>query len=112
MQQMWLLLTELRWGHQVPLLLSDNTDSIYLTEWPSKPSVTKHIHNRYHLVRHLVAEEKQHVHTNDMTSTSWSSHWTRSSPPSFATTQSFCEPQTTLHRDSTRQCREARKTSD
>eukprot|EP00644_Phytophthora_capsici_P018878 jgi/Phyca11/132748/e_gw1.221.5.1 len=67
----WLrgLCEELRWAFATPEILGDNKSCIYLTAKPGKHSKNKHIMNKYHLVRHLVEDEKlriRHVGTNDM----------------------------------------------
>jgi hypothetical protein len=52
-----------------PVLYGDNRGSIYLAAKPGKHSKTKHIENKYHLVRHLVEAghlATEHVGTNDM----------------------------------------------
>ncbi|KAG3156920.1 hypothetical protein PC128_g21768 [Phytophthora cactorum] len=64
------LLDELRWSGTTPLLRGDNQAVLYLTEKSGKHAATKHIKNKYHLIRHLVeAEELQikQVPTDDNT---------------------------------------------
>ncbi|KAE9094861.1 hypothetical protein PF007_g17611 [Phytophthora fragariae] len=64
------LCEELHWPATTPLLRGDNQAALYLTEKPGKHSNTKHINNKYHLVRHLVEDGKLrilHVPTNDNT---------------------------------------------
>ncbi|KAE9170869.1 hypothetical protein PF005_g27386 [Phytophthora fragariae] len=64
------LCAELRWPASTPMLRGDNQAALYLAEKPGKHSNTKHINNKYHLVRHLVEDGKLrtlHVPTNDNT---------------------------------------------
>ncbi|KAE9347948.1 hypothetical protein PF008_g7578 [Phytophthora fragariae] len=52
------------------MLRGDNQAALYRAEKPGKHSNTKHINNKYHLVRHLVEDDKLstlHVPTNDNT---------------------------------------------
>ncbi|KAE8975640.1 hypothetical protein PR003_g26892 [Phytophthora rubi] len=52
------------------MLRGDNQAALYRAEKPGKHSNTKHINNKYHLVRHLVEDGKLrtlHVPTNDNT---------------------------------------------
>lgn len=68
---LWLtdLCKELSWPSAKPELRGDNKSCIFLTVKPGKHSKTKHIQNKFHLVRHLVEAERlrtSHVGTNDM----------------------------------------------
>ena len=68
---LWLvgLCKELKWQHTVPVLVGDNTGCISLTARPGKHSKTKHIENKYHMIRHLVEKDlirTRHVRTDDM----------------------------------------------
>ncbi|POM65554.1 Integrase catalytic core protein [Phytophthora palmivora] len=68
---LWLidLCEELSWPFATPEIRGDNKSCIYLTAKPGKHSKTKHIQNKFHLVRHLVENEQlrtRHVGTNDM----------------------------------------------
>lgn len=68
---LWLtdLCKELSWPSAKPELRGDNKSCIFLTAKPGKHSKTKHIQNKFHLVRHLVEAERlrtSHVGTNDM----------------------------------------------
>ncbi|KAE9011593.1 hypothetical protein PF011_g9304 [Phytophthora fragariae] len=68
----WLagLCKELGWKHPVPLLLGDNQGAIALTAKPGKHSKSKHIDNKYHMVRRNVELKRfptQHVDTDVMT---------------------------------------------
>ncbi|KAG3126104.1 hypothetical protein PI126_g22469 [Phytophthora idaei] len=67
----WLagLCEELAWKHPVPLLLGDNEGAISLTTKPSKHSKSKHIDNKYHMVRRNVELKlltTQHIGTEQM----------------------------------------------
>lgn len=64
------LCEELKWPTSTPLLRGDNQAALYLTEKPGKHSNTKHICNKFHLVRHLVEDGKMrtlHVPTDSNT---------------------------------------------
>ncbi|KAE8969750.1 hypothetical protein PR001_g27405 [Phytophthora rubi] len=64
------LIEELRWPAATPLLRGDNQAALYLTAKPGKHSATKHIKNKFHLIRHLVEEgvlRTLHVSTDDNT---------------------------------------------
>jgi hypothetical protein len=64
------LCEELGWRRNTPLLRGDNQAALYLTRKPGKHSRTKHIANKFHLVRHLVEAGElctKHVGTNDNT---------------------------------------------
>ncbi|KAE9332414.1 hypothetical protein PF008_g14954 [Phytophthora fragariae] len=68
---LWLagLCNELSWKHPVPLLLGDNQEAIALTAKPGKHSKSKHIDNKYHMVRLNVELQRlttQHVGTEAM----------------------------------------------
>ncbi|KAE9019411.1 hypothetical protein PR001_g13887 [Phytophthora rubi] len=68
---LWLagLCNELSWKHPVPLLLGDNQGAIALTAKPGKHSKSKHIDNKYHMVRRNVELQRlttQHVGTEAM----------------------------------------------
>jgi hypothetical protein len=68
---MWLagLCKELCWTHPAPLLLGDNQGAIALTAKPGKHSKSKHIDNKYHMVRRNVELKRlttQHIGTDDM----------------------------------------------
>ncbi|KAE9060389.1 hypothetical protein PF006_g31650 [Phytophthora fragariae] len=63
------LCKELGWKHPVPLLLGDNQGAIALTAKPGKHSKSKHIDNKYHMVRRNVELKlitTQHVGTDAM----------------------------------------------
>ncbi|KAE9074115.1 hypothetical protein PF010_g24805 [Phytophthora fragariae] len=67
----WLagLCKELGWKHPVSLLLGDNQGAIALTAKPGKHSKSKHIDNKYHMVRRNVELKlitTQHVGTDAM----------------------------------------------
>ncbi|KAE8907714.1 hypothetical protein PF005_g12845 [Phytophthora fragariae] len=62
------LLDELLWKHDLPVLRGDNMGSIRLASKPGKHRNTKHIMNKFHLVRHLVEKKclrTEHVGTED-----------------------------------------------
>ncbi|POM74643.1 Integrase catalytic core protein [Phytophthora palmivora] len=68
---LWLtgLCEELNWVFARPEIRGDNKSCLYLTAKPGKHSKTKHIQNKFHLVRHLVEDEqlrRRHVGTKDM----------------------------------------------
>ncbi|POM60508.1 Integrase catalytic core protein, partial [Phytophthora palmivora] len=68
---LWLqgLCKELAWQHPVPLMLGDNEGAISLSTKPGKHSKTKHIENKYHMVRRNVELERmtvEHCGTEDM----------------------------------------------
>ncbi|POM66730.1 Integrase catalytic core protein [Phytophthora palmivora] len=67
----WLsgLCKELEWRHSLPLLLGDNQGAIALTAKPGKHSKSKHIDNKWHMVRRNVELKlltTQHIGTEDM----------------------------------------------
>lgn len=68
---LWLmdLCEELSWTYETPEIRGENTSCISLTAKRDKHTKTKHIQNKYHLIRHMVEEERTktgHVGTNDM----------------------------------------------
>ncbi|POM61971.1 putative Polyprotein [Phytophthora palmivora] len=68
---LWLtgLCEELNWVFARPEIRGDNKSCLYLNAKPGKHSKTKHIQNKFHLVRHLVEDEQlrtRHVGTKDM----------------------------------------------
>jgi len=68
---LWLagLCMELSWPHPVPLLLGDNQGAISLTTKPGKHSKSKHVDNKYHLVRRSVELKQlttQHIGTEEI----------------------------------------------
>ncbi|GMF39173.1 unnamed protein product [Phytophthora fragariaefolia] len=68
---LWLqgLCEELVWSHPVPLMFGDNEGAISLSAKPGKHSKTKHIENKYHMVRRNVELKRMtvtHCGTEDM----------------------------------------------
>ncbi|OWZ00845.1 Integrase, catalytic core protein, partial [Phytophthora megakarya] len=64
------LLEEVRWPAATPLLRGDNQAVLYLAKKPGKPSASKHIQNKIHLIRYLVEDcmlRTLHMPTNDNT---------------------------------------------
>ncbi|OWZ15238.1 polyprotein [Phytophthora megakarya] len=68
---LWLqgLCKDLAWQHPVPLLRGDNEGAIALSTKPGKHSKTKHIDNKYHMVRRNVELDSmavEHCGTEEM----------------------------------------------
>ncbi|GMF24210.1 unnamed protein product [Phytophthora fragariaefolia] len=68
---LWLqgLCKELAWLHPVPLMFGDNEGAIALSVKPGKQSKTKHIENKYHMVRRDVELKRitvKHCGSEDM----------------------------------------------